>query len=971
MKNFIYIFYFAAQFLYAQNLIITEQFSNCTLPGNWSLNSESGNYNFTIAKSNLMPQSDATCSVIYSQLIRNDKSQKKFSITTNEFSLFSYEAYTLTYGLRFIKTNLNASLKLYTIIDGIKTLHQSYNSDVVQNPFVLVVQSSNISASAFNKKIQFQFEYTSDGDDYNTLILIDNLYLNGPDNDDCTRAVNLKLNANCLSGNNTGAFMSGPKILCSGNYSQALWYFYKSDFTGTLNIRTGATFNDAISIYEGTCPSLTDIQCFNNDEYGFTGERNYIQVANGKTYYFRVARQTGFYGRDDLSDLCIAISKEDPVYPSHDLCANSIPVVVNVPCTKASNIIADFSNPIPSLNNKSRADVWYNFKPTSTQDLIISSNADFADVITIYKGSCSQLEEVKCEDLGGKLVLSSPVIGLNYFIQVSGYFSTIEGHICLEVKTKSQDKPSNEDCLTSKAINLNSGCQSISTINSTKSNIKPSCVVYTAPDVWFSFIAPTEKNVAIHIESGFLYNWAVYSGICTNLQEFDCGKTPDPCSGFITLSGLTPGKVYYLQIISAVNPLKPSEGQLCVKIEELSKAVPFSKLNLDLQLECLHGVLGSINYLVSGGMGQYTYHGPGPSEIFYPGTLIEAFVEDETGCRDFKRITIDCKPPVKCKNSTLDLSINTECLKDSLGRQTGKVILHITGKGGTGAYYYYGTQDGSQLNHEDTYKVILIDSDSCYIIEEGRINCPPFDCNQSNLAVSADYICVDTLLKAILQVDVKGNLGNFTITGNKHGDLLDQGALYQVQVTDEAGCSSMTSGEIACKFDSCAYSRPELQVNYECLLDEKGQINGKAKLLIHAESKAGGIQIKGGNSGDTLNHLDNYLISMIDSFGCELFFSGTIYCNVVKNDQSKLNWKTIYYPNPANDKLTINLPEYFNQDVHLSLFTSTGSLLCKKMSYTLSKSHSLQINLEKITPGIYFIKLEGIDFYDIIRFVKI
>lgn len=970
MKKIIILFFIGMHSLQSQNFITSEQFASCSLPDQWKSQITTGNFGFSIMKSSLLPQSDPTCSILYNQTDKNDNTAKNFSILSKEFNLFSYNQYNLNFGLRFIKTNANSTLKLFSIIDGTKSLIQNYTSDVLQNGIVLVIQNFTLQANEKNRRIQFLFEYAADGADYNSLILIDNLNLYGPDNDDCSRAVSLQMDQDCLSGNNTGAFFTGPPVKCPGNYAQSLWYKFNSNYTGYVKLNTRAEFNDAVSIFEGSCPSLNDIACLNNDEYGFEGEQSFLQVESGKNYFIRITKQFGYYGRDDANNVCIGIEKMDPAPPKHDHCSNSIVLQVNSNCLSEVNLTADFSAPVPSLNAKSRADVWYRFKPTSTQALEIKSQADFADVLTVYKGNCNQLEEVQCEDLGGTLLLANPVTNSDYFIQVSGYFSTIEGHLCLEVKTKSTIKPVNDDCPTAKAINLNETCQQNSTINSSKSTVKPSCVVYSASDVWYSFIAPAEKNIAITVESGFLYNWAVYSGKCSSLREIACGVTPDPCSDQIVLQGLQAGDVYYLQIIADVNPLRPSEGSLCVKIEELSRYTPITPVKLQLLYECLHGVLGKVNYQVEGGTSPYLYEGPSPNEIYFPGTVVEAFAEDANGCRDFDKLTIDCTPPSKCNSSSLDLEVTTECIFDQIGRQTGEVILRFNGKGGSGAYYFYGTPDGAKLKHGDEYQIVIIDTDSCYLIEEGRINCPPFDCSQSQLSIISNYICVDTLFKAILQIDVKGNLGNFVLSGNRNGDLLEQGQHYETQVIDEAGCVSIASGDVVCKFDSCAYSRPALRVDYTCLLDVNGNQTGRAILNVQASSYAGGIVIQGNKNGDTLNHLDYFSVHMLDAFGCAANQSGEINC-IITDENSPATDLISFYPNPANDFLYIKLPDTNDPELKFSIHSASGILLDKFTRNTNSKENLKSISIDNYPSGLLYIKIEGKTFFDIIRFIKI
>ena len=122
MKKLLYIALFCIQNAFAQNLITTEQFASCTLPEKWSLKSDIGTFGFSIIKSNLMPQTDATCSILYQQANKTDNGNRKFNITSKDFQLFNYDQYILNFGLRFIKTNANSSLKLFAVIDDVSRL---------------------------------------------------------------------------------------------------------------------------------------------------------------------------------------------------------------------------------------------------------------------------------------------------------------------------------------------------------------------------------------------------------------------------------------------------------------------------------------------------------------------------------------------------------------------------------------------------------------------------------------------------------------------------------------------------------------------------------------------------------------------------------------------------------------------------------------------------------------------------------
>lgn len=971
MKISLLILFLSCSLLEAQNVISNEPFADCSLPGKWEINSTQGNYGFSITKSNLFPKSDATCSIIYQQSNNSNTGSKEFKITTKEFKLFSYDEYSFTFGLRFTRPNQIGVLKLNMIVDGVVKTLQTYSADISHPTQIIQEQSIKLSGLKKAKTIKFSFEYQANGNDFNNLIIIDNIILAGPDNDDCSRAIELVVDNPCLSGNSTGASITGPPVKCSGQYIQGLWYTFTPNYSGQLKINNFSSYNDAVSVFKGSCNGLQDVQCINRDEYGFEGEQEFIEVNAGEQYFLRISKQTNYYGREDIDDFCIAIEKINPKYPAHDQCAQSIGLTIGNLCVQNNNYTAHFDHPVPSLNERSRADVWYHFTPTQSNPLEISSQANFADVLTLYKGDCNNLVEVKCEDFGSKLILSNPIPNTLYRVQVSGYFSSIEGNLCVEVKERSATKPSNDDCLTAKAIELNKLCVNSDNINANVSKLKGSCVVYHAPDIWYSFIAPLEKEVAIDIEAGFNYSYTVYSGQCSNLTEFSCGSSPDPCGDYLYLKGLNPGKTYYLQIISNYKPIKTTESQICVRINEVSKTVPKTPLNLQLTTECLHGVLGKVNYVASGGKGLYKYFGPDPSDYFLPGEKIEAFVEDERGCRDFAQTIIGCTPPKHCSNSTLDISIDFECLQDSIGRQTGEVVLHISGKGGSGAYYYYGTKDGAKLRHGDPYAVVLIDSDSCYLIEEGQIICPPFDCSQSNLTITADYECIDTLLRARLHLDIKGNLGNYQLSGNTDGELMKNGDPYTVMVIDQAACSAEISGLINCNFDSCAFARPELKVDYDCILDSLGNRTGQAILHIDATSYAGGIMISGHQSGDTLNHLETYSVLMVDSFGCELKNTGVISCVPVNVKTDTDASFVSAYPNPTENNVKIEFHNISDPIIELFIYTNQGRNIYQRPLLYEEYKNSTYLHMATFPAGVYYVKLKGKTFFDIIRLIKI
>lgn len=961
------IYYILFGFLFC-NIIIGQQiaqlesFNDCVLPSGANITINEGTEQFFMAPNTEDISNGKNCALVYTATDRKTAGKRKFTYKSPIYSLKGGQDYYVSYYLKFTNPK-NSSLKIYS--NAINLL-LNYTS----NTFTGSIEGTILKVPT-DQNVFFTIVYENAGNDAGSQVIIDNFFV-GNVYDKCSSAIDLTLDASCTNGTSmiTATVASNS---CKPDAQNTYWYKYTSNYDGYLNININADYNVLASYYSGTCNALQQIVCEDYDEFGFDGEHSQIQVQNGKTYFFRLSKRTQGYG-NVYGTHCIGIKKGNSAIlrPNHDLCNNRIKIIINNNCSKANNYAALTEGPVPSYNGRSKSDIWYSFIPTSTKSLEIISNADFAEVMTLYTGSCTALTEVKVEDLGNHLVLDNPKLGTEYFLQVSGYFASVEGNLCVDLKEVNATIPSNDDCIQAKQITLNGNCVSASINGSTKSAIRSSCTVYTAPDLWYSLTTGTETNIALTVDADFIYSWALFSGSCNSLIEAQCGSNPDPCDGYIAINQLKPNTKYFLQIYASAAPLKINEGNICVKIEDLSKATKPNPLALQLSTECLHGVLTRVNYSSTGGKGKINYYGPSTNELFTNGSTIDAFVTDENNCRDFKSITASCKTPTKCRNSNLDINLKTECIVDAIGRQTGEVRLDINGVGGSGAYFYYGTKNGDILKHGDVYKIILIDTDSCYVIEEGKIFCPPFNCSQSKMKMDVTYDCIDTLLKAQLKVVVTGNLGTYMLTGNQHLDLLDQGTPYSIISKDEADCEVKTNGVINCKFDSCAYSRATLDVSYECITNPgSGTQTGKAILKINGTSYAGGIKYVGNQAGDILSHNDSYRVELVDAFGCGVVKTGVIQCiptGVV--DQESIYGARIF-PNPTNGKAIISLNVKQAEQIQITVYQSDGKELLRNSKLVSNGAQLIAIDATQFSAGIYYVLIKGKNGFENLSFIKI
>jgi len=189
---------------------------------------------------------------------------------------------------------------------------------------------------------------------------------------------------------------------------------------------------------------------------------------------------------------------------------------------------------------------------------------------------------------------------------------------------------------------------------------------------------------------------------------------------------------------------------------------------------------------------------------------------------------------------------------------------------------------------------------------------------------------------------------------------------------DDAGCSQDLKGTINCNFDSCAYSRPSLNVSYICLRDEFNRTNGKAMLLVDGNSKAGGIKYIGNQPGDTLEHLQNYTVELLDAFGCGLVKSGVVDCVPLSTYESSNDIKLMLQPNPTSGEVILSFYAVGQQNTaDLQILNISGQVLKSQKIGIHSGINQLLVDLVSFDPSLYLIKVGNKDFTGMVKVIKI
>lgn len=463
------------------------------------------------------------------------------------------------------------------------------------------------------------------------LFLFWSINLNGQD---CQSATELFLGT-CQFGTIENTTFNGVQPQCSLDPAKnigSVWHFFTSPSSGLLTIKSNADFNDVLTVYSGSsCTQLFELNCKNEDEYGFRGEKLNLALSGGQTYYVRIS---GFDGEHSsaLGEYCIELSEGAAITPTpyYDNCNTPKIVIVD------GNTVADESNLntginiLPEKNIKSRASVWYKFLAPADGAFTVTTNASFADAIVIYNNDCSNLTEIITEVDGYGLRLPNLMANTEYLIQVSGYFADLTGSLSLEIKT-AVPPPSNDSCDDGEFLTVNDPCTSGTLKSATASADISECAVYQGPGVWYLFLAPGSQKVHLNVEADYPYNAALYTGPCLDREEIWCVKNTSSCIKSPEIINLQPNFLYYLYI-SASSEFYNPESDFCISLIDGNLPSPTSPLSASPVLTCYADGSSEINIDISGGSPPYKQFGIQNGSLLQNAENFEFTVIDEQGC---------------------------------------------------------------------------------------------------------------------------------------------------------------------------------------------------------------------------------------------------------------------------------------------------------------------------------------------------
>ncbi len=265
--------------------------------------------------------------------------------------------------------------------------------------------------------------------------------------------------------------------------------------------------------------------------------------------------------------------------------------------------------------------------------------------------------------------------------------------------------------------------------------------------------------------------------------------------GIENATNLTPG--FYAVTVTS------SEGCVDTFSVNLTANIPMNLMVDDQQnISCNSASDGSISLSVDGGSPGFTYSWspaiPGNPEdpTGLAGGTYDVTVTDANGCTDVQTITLTEPSAV---NINVDTIINVDC--NSAGN--GSIALSITG-GQPG--YSYNWNPAVPGNPQDpngldggTYAVTVTDANGCTADTVLNLTEP------SALTVTIDNVTdvdCNSAGNGSIELTVNGGAGNYSfnwspaIMGNPEDPTGLDGGVYSVTVTDDNGCTAVTSAQV-------------------------------------------------------------------------------------------------------------------------------------------------------------------------------
>lgn len=690
---------------------------------------------------------------------------------------------------------------------------------------------------------------------------------------------------------------------------------------------TGSMPTFYVSMYSGTCGSLTQINC------NIGGLQDIpATLTPGQTYFVNIETYTA--ASQGNFDVCI---RRKPGVPTNAACASAQVL------TATSNASAPYVNGTTlgvtvastqdcfSMNTPNRI-VWYKFTATATSHFVdirdfvqLSSNANGAG-IRVRQGTCAALTD-----------LSSPVcvfavanqnqkitgltIGNEYFIEVME--NTFNGGpVSYKIRVIGDAPPANDESSGAITLVQSPDCTPVShtlRFSTLSSATAPSGTF--SEDVWFKFTAvATSATVSMVSRLAPNPQIALYAADATTLLN-------DGNFGSATFSSLVIGNVYYLRILNAgTASANPNEDfTICVTgtpaSAVASEPTPGSCIQNDNTVTSTNSgtwlhFLKSGNIIASvldvpggGGMGAMT------AKYF----VNTGAVRSDAGGEEYLDRNIDIAPAIQPTNP---VTVRLYFSKTEFQRLVG------ANDGDGNDVYWLNDLKISKFSNLTCQSVIGTTGELLYAIS-----------GYGNFGGNAYYL--DVIVPSFSSFYVMNTTGVLPVTcGGFNYERKNSSVRLSWRTLTEINASHF---EIQRSFNGTEFHKIGMV-----------QANGNPSAYGFVDASAG-------------DNVVYYRLLSVDKDG-----SGKFACNTIKASVAGVR-QPIFgnaYPNPVTNEINVKMNRSYNGNVGLQVIDATGHIVLTRSTVVHPSDSKIRMQLLNLPKGVYALRLQTAEGVETIRFTK-
>ncbi len=885
---------FFLQFGYTQEVLFEENFNTCSVPEGWQVqttNSEVGGIHFGYP---INPKSDSlsidgTCMLIFDDdIIGDGQPYFRGEVTTPKFNISGYSTVNLSIDVHFRQYSTS---KFEILVE----------SDAGRKRMALFTDG-NQTGTSFSESQNYSFDlrFFTDADEVSLVFVYDDVEMYawwaGIDNikvigEDAGEILLLEQFDDCedngwsteiIRGDNdwTLGYVENENA-SSNSMNGTCFYFFDDDGIGkeaaysTAVLRSpvfdGRTFANYKLYFDLIFRKFSDFE--NISVYVNNGEtrqlvQTYLEAVGGNQFheYERMILDLSAFRSEHMQ---IEFQYEDGESwgwwvgldnikvigqgSINDICSKAISISIGDPCVQVNNETAIFDGPeafcVPNLEKS----LWYRVTPDRDGLVQINNKSNFNDVINVYLGTCTDLEEVNCLNLDehgfeGEVAELNLLNGNEYFVRIAtnrSKFGASKGQSCLEVNWVAQTSspPPNDILDNAIALDVDADCIIVDNEYASTDLQGVSKNDHSRADIWFSFLPNSNGSYKFLSDADF-------SDVltCFEIKDDELLEVYSNEYGYgLEMNDLSKDKQYLIHLSSVFSTIN---GIGCVRMVSLNKEDVdnddcFDAITLELDKEFEVTNQSASNSPITSSCAVYTsndvwylfnaedydsyylqidaeyqhvaslYYGDcddleeiwcstngskcdGPMKItgLNPGAVYYLRIASNyTGLEENSGLVKFTLSTEEEDFEPLSISILEECIDNY------SALITASYSGGIGDVHLVSGKMVDTILSGNDYLVIVQDSMGCEVAASSTVNCQNANCNLDIVPQMISPSC-HTTTDGLINIEINNGLGPFDIQWSNGeagiGKIVDLGAgVYSVQVIDANNCYHELEVELA------------------------------------------------------------------------------------------------------------------------------------------------------------------------------